>query len=62
MGKGDPDRIENKRSEAGMAKDRKNAGSESIRAEEHVGGKTGQRFKMPKDSEVCDHSKVRSLG
>jgi hypothetical protein len=30
---------------------------------EHVGspGRTGQSFRMPADSEVCDHSKVRGL-
>ena len=62
MGKGNPDRTENKGSERGMAHDRPNAGSGTIRSEEHVGGASGQRFKMPKDSQVADHSKVRSLG
>ena len=63
MGKGDPDRTENKRSEAGMAHAHRSAGSGSIRSEEHVGspGGTGQRFKMPKNSEVADHSRVRGL-
>lgn len=61
MRKGNPDSTENKRSESGMARAHKSAGSESIHSEEHVGGHTGVRFKMPKDSEVCDHSNVKKL-
>lgn len=61
MGKADPDRTENKRSESGMSRAHGSAGSKSIRSEEHVGGKTGQQFRMPKDSEVCDHSNVRKM-
>ena len=55
------DRTENKASMKGEARDRPNAGSESIKSEEHVGssGSHGIRFKMPKG--VVDHSKVRSM-
>ena len=53
---------ENKSSMKGEAKTHKSAGDESIRSEEHVGSTgSGIRFKMPADSEVCDHSKVRGL-
>lgn len=36
------------------------SGSGSISSMEHVGGKTGVRFKLPED--VVDHSKVRGPG
>jgi hypothetical protein len=58
--KGDPDKTENKRSEAGMAK--ASGHPEKVSSIEHVGSTgTGVRFKMPKDSEVCDHSNVKKL-
>ena len=53
---------ENKSSMKGEAKAHRSAGSESIKSEEHVGSTgSGIRFKMPSDSQVCDHSKVRGL-
>jgi hypothetical protein len=35
----------------------------TVRHEEYAGshGSDGVSFKMPKDSEVCDHSRVREL-
>lgn len=58
MGKGDPDRTENRRSEVGRAK--ASGHPEKVSSIEHVGSTgTGIRFKMPKD--VVDHSKVRKL-
>ena len=60
------DRTENKASMKGEARDRPNAGSESIKSEEHVGssGSHGVRFKIPEgccrpfESEIDE---VRSL-
>jgi hypothetical protein len=48
------------RSVKGMFHAKKSAGSETIRAEEHVGSPAGHgiRFKMPKG--MIDHSRVRS--
>ena len=52
---------QNKMSAKGMMHTHKSAGSETIRAEEHVGSKhSGVKFKMPKG--IVDHSKVRRLG
>lgn len=51
---------QNKKSMKGMARDKPNAGSETIRAEEHVGSRhSGIKFGMPKG--IVDHSKVRGL-
>jgi hypothetical protein len=51
---------QNKKSMKGMAKDRPNAGSETIKREESVGSRHGGiKFGMPKG--IVDHSKVRSL-
>ena len=57
--------VENKRSEHGMAHAKKSAGSEKISSEEHVGGHGHgtHSFRLPKEHEVVDHSKVRgSIG
>jgi hypothetical protein len=62
MGNSNPDRTENKRSEVGRAK--ASGHPEKVSSIERVGspgGKGGQTFRMPKDSEVCDHSKIKSL-
>lgn len=58
-----PGPHENKASMKGMAHTKRSAGSETIRSEEHVGssGSHGVRFKMPKESEVCDHSRIREM-
>ena len=56
------DERQNPKSMKGEAHVRKSAGSEKIKSEEHVGSTgSGIRFKMPSDSQVCDHSKVRGL-
>jgi hypothetical protein len=51
---------ENKESMKGMAKVKPSAGSGTIRSEEHVGGSGAgtHKFRMPKDSEVADHSNL----
>ncbi len=49
---------ENRMSEKG--RDTVKVPSGGVKKEEgFVGGKSGMRIKMPKDSEVCDHSQVR---
>lgn len=51
---------ENQMSEKG--RDTVKVPSGGVKKEEGmVGGKTGMQIRMPKDSEICDHSKVRSL-
>jgi hypothetical protein len=51
---------QNVKSMKGMAHAKPNAGSESIKREEHVGSRHGGiKFGMPKG--IVDHSKVRSL-
>ena len=51
--------AENKESEKGMAKE--SGHPEKVSSIERVGSPAGhgQSFRMPKDSEVADHSKVR---
>lgn len=53
---------ENKMSEKG--RDNTKGGTGSVRKEEVFVGSKGEHgvaFRMPKDSEICDHSKVKSL-
>jgi hypothetical protein len=51
------DKAENKKS-AHESDSKKGNQAETIHSEEHVGGKTGVRFKLPEDAAVCDHSRV----
>ena len=56
--------AQNKKSmQKGEGKHSHGAESVSEIEHEHVGspGRTGQTFRMPKESEVADHSKVRGL-
>jgi hypothetical protein len=55
---------ENKGSVKGMVRnDKPHMGESKVKDIERVGSKNpaNHSFKMPKDSEVCDHSRVRSL-
>jgi hypothetical protein len=61
MGNSSPDRTENKRSTVGRAK--ASGHPEKVSSIERVGSTgSGMSFRMPKDSEVCDHSNVKKLG
>ncbi len=57
---------ENKSSEKGMSR-KHSTSSETVASieEHHHAGERGSQggvvFKLPKDSEVCDHSKIRKL-
>ena len=56
--------VENKSSMRGMKQGKEpHKGEGSVKSIEHVGSKHSENhaFRMPKDSEVSDHSKVKGL-